>query len=63
MYNQELVEAVARRRLQQALDTEAQVLLSACQQCKRTLMTAARQEKARMQVLDIVELVAKVMEG
>lgn len=62
MCNQELVEAVARRRLRQALDTEAQVLLSACQQCKRTLMTAARQEKARMQVLDIVELVAKVME-
>jgi len=53
---------VARRRLLQALDTEAQVLVSACQQCKRTLMTAARQEKVRMQVLDIVELVARVME-
>jgi Fe-S oxidoreductase len=63
MCNQPLVEAVARRRLQQALDTGAQVLLSACQQCKRTLMTAARQEKARMQVLDVVELMARVMEG
>jgi Fe-S oxidoreductase len=63
MCNQPLVEAVARRRLQQALDTGAQVLLSACQQCKRTLMTAARQEKARMQVLDVVELIARVTEG
>jgi Fe-S oxidoreductase len=63
MCNQPLVEAVARRRLQQALDTEAQVLVSACQQCKRTLMTAARQDKARMQVLDVVELIARVMEG
>jgi len=62
MCNQQLVEAVARRRLQQALDTGAQVLVSACQQCKRTLMTAARQEKGRMQVLDIVELIARVME-
>jgi len=62
MWNREVVEAVARRRLLQALDTEAQVLVSACQQCKRTLMTAARQEKVRMQVLDIVELVARVME-
>ena len=62
MCNQPLVEAVARRRLQQALDTRAQVLVSACQQCKRTLMTAARQEKARMQVLDVVELIARVME-
>jgi heterodisulfide reductase subunit D len=62
MCNQQLVEAVARRRLHQALDTGAQVLVSACQQCKRTLMTAARQEKARIQVLDVVELVAKVLE-
>lgn len=62
MTNQELVDAVARRRLRQAQDTGAQVLLSACQQCKRTLMTAARQEKVRMRVLDIVELVAMVME-
>jgi Fe-S oxidoreductase len=63
MSNQTLVEAVAKRRLQQALDTGAQVLVSACQQCKRTLMTAARQDKARIQVLDVVELVARVMEG
>jgi heterodisulfide reductase subunit D len=62
MCNLELVEAVARRRLQQAQATGAEVLVSACQQCKRTLMTAARQEKARMRVLDIVELVARVME-
>lgn len=62
MCNQELVDKVAKRRLQQAQATEAQVLLSACQQCKRTLMTAARQEKVRMRVLDIVELVAMVME-
>lgn len=62
MCDQELVEAVARRRLQQAQATEAQVLVSACQQCKRTLMTAARQEKIRMRVLDVVELVAAAME-
>jgi len=63
MCNQELVEAVARRRLQQAQATGAQALVSACQQCKRTLMTAARQEKVRMRVLDIVELVAAALEG
>lgn len=62
MVNQELVDAVARTRLQQAKATEAQVLVSACQQCKRTLMGAARQEKVRMRILDIVELVATVME-
>ncbi len=63
MCDVELVDAVAKTRLQQAQETGAQVLLSACQQCKRTLMNAARREKVRMQVLDIVELVARVMEG
>jgi heterodisulfide reductase subunit D len=63
MFNRDLVEAVARRRLQQAQATGAQALVSACQQCKRTLMTAARQEKVRMRVLDIVELVAAALEG
>ncbi len=62
MCNLELVDAVAGRRLEQAQAAEAQVLLSACQQCKRTLMNAARQKKVRMQVLDIVELIARVME-
>jgi len=62
MCNQELVDAVARRRVQQAQATGAQVLLSACQQCKRTLMSAVRQENVRMRVLDVVELVARVME-
>jgi heterodisulfide reductase subunit D len=63
MVDPELVDAVARKRVLQAQATEAQVLLSACQQCKRTLMGALRQEKVRMQVLDVVELVARVMEA
>lgn len=62
MCNEELMQAVARRRLRQVEDTGAQVLLSACQQCKRTFMAAVRQEKVRMPVLDIVELVASVMD-
>jgi heterodisulfide reductase subunit D len=62
MADAELVAAVSKRRLQQAQATEAQVLLSACQQCKRTLTAATRREKVRMQVLDLVELVDRVME-
>lgn len=63
MSDPELVDAVAIRRLEQAQATGAQVILSACQQCKRTLMNAVRQQKVRMRVLDIVELVARVMGG
>ena len=59
MADKSLTEAVARRRIGEAQATGARVLLSACQQCKRTLMGAARREKVRMRVMDVVELVAR----
>jgi heterodisulfide reductase subunit D len=62
MADQDLVAAVSKRRLEQAQATEAQVILSACQQCKRTLTASTRREKVRMRVLDVVELVDRVME-
>jgi heterodisulfide reductase subunit D len=48
-------------RMQQAQDTGAQVVVSACQQCKRTLLTGARQAKIRMRAMDISELVLESM--
>jgi len=62
MVDSDLVSAIAARKIQMALDTGAEIIVTACPQCKRTLMNAARQEKARMWVLDIVELVARIME-
>ena len=62
MADRDLVAAVSKRRLEQAQATEAQVILSACQQCKRTLTAATRREKVRMRVLDLVELVDRVLE-
>ncbi len=53
----DLVAAVARRRLAQAEETGAEVVVSACQQCKRTLTAAARRQKAQVRVLDITEVV------
>jgi heterodisulfide reductase subunit D len=44
-------------RMQQAQETGAQAVISACQQCKRTLLTGARQAKIRMRAMDISELV------
>jgi Fe-S oxidoreductase len=61
MADQDLVAAVAKRRLEQAQATEAQVILSACQQCKRTLTASTRREKVRMRVLDLVELIDRVL--
>ncbi len=61
MADAELSAAVAKRRIGEAQATEAKVLLSACQQCKRTLAGAARREKVRVRVLDVAELVAQQM--
>ena len=53
---------VADRRLGQAQRTGARVLLSACQQCKRTLMAAARRNRVRVRVMDLAELVWRAVE-
>jgi heterodisulfide reductase subunit D len=57
-----LSQAIAEKRVEQALATGAGYLITACQQCKRTLMTAVRRKKARLRVLDITELVARLIE-
>jgi heterodisulfide reductase subunit D len=61
MADADLTAAVARRRIEEAKATESQVLLSACQQCKRTLAIAARRDKVRVRVMDVAELIARQM--
>ncbi|MGQ9598284.1 MAG: (Fe-S)-binding protein [Anaerolineae bacterium] len=61
-YDPELVLAASSRRLAQALETGAQTIVSACQQCERTLAHAVRRQKARLRVLDITEIVAQAVE-
>jgi heterodisulfide reductase subunit D len=54
---------VAGNRAAQAEATGAKYVLSACQQCMRTLQEGARQNKIRMRAMDIVELVWQSMEA
>ena len=55
--DREVTGQVGVLRMQEAQDTGAAAVVSACQQCKRTLLTGARQGKIRMRALDISELV------
>jgi heterodisulfide reductase subunit D len=48
-------------RMQQVQETGAEAVVSACQQCKRTLLTGARQGKIRIRAVDISELVLESM--
>jgi heterodisulfide reductase subunit D len=61
-FNPELVGELSERRFQQALETEAQVIVSACPQCERTLTAEARREKARVRVMDLVEFVWRALD-
>ncbi len=54
---------IARQRLAQADEVGAQVLASACQQCKRTLFGAAKRARSRLKVLDVTELLWQAVGG
>ena len=56
-FNPEMSRAIAARRIHQAAETGARMVLSACQQCERTLFNAARAERVRVRVKDITEIV------
>jgi len=48
---------IAKQRVKQALDAGAEIIVTSCQQCKRTLTGGARQMRARIKVMDISEFV------
>lgn len=56
MSDAEVAHAVGRSRMLQAQDTGAEIVITACQQCKRTLLGAARKNKIRIRTLDIADL-------
>lgn len=62
MMEADVTEHIAERRLAQAVATGAEAIISSCQQCKRTLLQAARKTKTRIRVLDVTELVWQAME-
>ncbi len=57
MADAQLTAAVAKRRIEQAQETGAKVVISACQQCNRTLAEAARKNRIRIRAMDITEVV------
>ncbi len=59
----EVSRAVAHNRVRQAVEVGAGTLVSACQQCERTLAAAARVERVRMRVKDITEIVLEAVQA
>ena len=60
--NPDLVAAIAARRLGQATATGARLIVTPCQQCKRTLTGAARRTKSRLKLQDVTEVLWRSLE-
>jgi Fe-S oxidoreductase len=58
-YDPVLTHEISQHRLSQALDAGAELIVTACPQCQRTLVAAARRRGTRVKVLDVSELVSK----
>jgi len=58
-----LSAAIADRRLAQAGSVEAEVIVTSCQQCQRTLGASARRNRVRIPVLDVAQILALSLHG
>jgi len=59
----DLSGALAQKKIEEIQQTGARTVLTACQQCVRTIKSRARRQKVDLDVLDITELVVKAMTG
>ena len=62
-FSPDTVNEAARRRLLQAQDTGARYVVSACQQCMRTLFNGARKNKIRVRAVDVSQIVLESVEN
>ncbi len=61
MIDVKLSSDIAKAKLAEVLDTGAEAVVTACQQCVRTMATYCRKNKIPLEVMDIVQLVQKAI--
>jgi heterodisulfide reductase subunit D len=64
--NLEMIDAglstdIAKSKIDEALATGADAIVTSCQQCVRTMLTFAKRNKAPIQVMDVTQLVQKAL--
>jgi heterodisulfide reductase subunit D len=57
-----LSSEIARAKIDEVLATKADAVVTACQQCVRTMATYARRNKIKLDVMDIVQLVRRALD-
>ena len=63
MIDPDLSAAMAKRKVEEAVATGAEAIITNCQQCVRTMMTYAKRNKINIDVMDMSQLVAKSIEA
>jgi heterodisulfide reductase subunit D len=61
MIDANLATEIAKRKIEDALGTGAQAIITSCQQCVRTMATYVRRNKVPIEVLDITQLVQRAL--
>jgi heterodisulfide reductase subunit D len=61
MVDPELSGKVAQMKIDEIQKTGADMVVSSCQQCLRTIATRARRKKIRLKVKDLTDLVAEAL--
>ena len=62
-FSPDAVTIASKNRLEQAADTGAEYIVSACQQCMRTFFSGARKNKIRIRAIDLTQLVLESIES
>jgi heterodisulfide reductase subunit D len=63
MVRPDLSAAIAQAKIEEIKATGADMVITACQQCVRSIQTTARKKKIPIVVMDIIEFVLKNMNG
>ena len=61
MIDSKLSGEIAKAKLNEAMETGAQAVVTACQQCVRIINTYVRRNKLKFEAIDIVQLVQKAL--
>ena len=56
-----LSSEIARRKIEEALSTGAQAIVTSCQQCVRTMTTFVKRNKIPLEVLDTTQLIHRAL--
>jgi heterodisulfide reductase subunit D len=58
-----LSEDIAAMKAKAIIETQADIIVTACQQCVRTIMAGLKKENSKIKVMDISELVLMSVTG